>query len=56
MMNVLTDDEYTWLLRNIYPYLRHCTYRVEYEVRNFDLEEARRTIYERPQDLSLNEM
>lgn len=56
MMRLLTRSEYVWLLRNIYPYLRHCTYRVEYEVKNFDLGEARRMIYERPQDLNLSEM
>ena len=29
---------------------------MEYEVKNFDLGEARRMIYERPQDLNLSEM
>ena len=47
---------YVWLLQNIYPYLRHCTYRVEYDVRGFDLEEARRILYTAPQDLSLQEI
>lgn len=56
MLKAITRQEYVWLLRNIYPYLRHCTYRVEYMVKNFDLEEARRTIYDRPQDLNLNEI
>lgn len=56
MMQVLSRREYVWLLHNIYPYLRHCTYRVEYMVKNFDLGEARRMIYDRPQDLNLNEM
>lgn len=56
MMKLISRKEYIWLLRNIYPGLRHCTYRVEYEVRNFDLEEARQTIRTRPQDLSLSEM
>lgn len=56
MMEILTRDEYVWLLKNIYPYLRHCTYRIEYDVKNFDLGEARKIIYERPQDLNLSEM
>lgn len=56
MMRIIDRSEYVWLLRNIYPYLRHCTYRVEYEVKGFDLEEARRVILENPKDLSLNEM
>ena len=48
--------EYRWLVENVYPYLRHCMYRVEYEVRNFNLEEARQIINERPQDLGLREI
>ena len=56
MRSLLSQDEYRWLIRNIYPYLRHCTYRVEYMVKNFDLEEARKMIYDRPQDLNLNEI
>lgn len=56
MRAVLTDEEYQWLVSNIYPYLRHSTYRIEYEVMNFDLEQARRMIYERPQDLNLDEI
>lgn len=49
-------SSYVWLLNNIYPYLRHCTYRVEYEVEGFDLEQARLVIRENPANLSLNEM
>lgn len=56
MRSLLSQDEYRWLMRNIYPYLRHCTYRVEYTVKNFDLTEARKMIYDRPQDLNLNEI
>lgn len=56
MRRLMTRQEYVWLLRNIYPYLRHCTYRVEYEVKGFDLEQARRVIRESPSDLSLREM
>lgn len=56
MRAILTEEEYRWLVDNIYPGLRHCTYRIEYEVRNFDIEEARRMVYERPQDLNLDEI
>lgn len=56
ILKILLRSEYEWLLRNIYPYLRHCTYRIEYEVKNFDLNEARKTIYDRPQDLNLDEI
>lgn len=47
---------YEQLLREVYPALRRNEYRVEYNVRNFDLEEARRMIEERPDLLSLSEM
>lgn len=56
MRDVLTPDEYGWLKENIYPYLRHCIYRVEYDVAGFSLEEARRVIRDNPSDLSLTEM
>ena len=56
MMKILTRDQYRWLLRNIYPALRYCLYRIEYEVENFDLEEARKMIYIDPDSLSLQEI
>ena len=40
----------------MYPRLRRTDYRIEYNVRNFNLEEARRMVYERPDLLSLSEM
>lgn len=40
----------------LYPTLRRTDYRIEYNVRQFSLEEAKRIIKERPQNLSLNEM
>lgn len=47
---------YQQMLNELYPALRRNEYRVEYNVRNFDLEEARRMIDERPDLLSLSEM
>ncbi len=47
---------YERLLNEVYPALRRNEYRVEYNVRNFNLEEARRMIDERPDLLSLSEM
>lgn len=44
------------LLKTVYPSLRRTDYTVTYNVRNFNLEEARRIIRERPQKLSLQEM
>ncbi len=47
---------YNRLLNEMYAPLRRNEYRIEYDVRNFDLEEARRMIDERPDLLSLTEM
>ena len=46
------DSVYT----ELYPVLRRNEYRIEYNVRNFDLEEAKRQIETRPDLLSLSEM
>ena len=44
-------------MRNVYPSLRHSDYAVEYEVRAYtDIEEIRRLLKTRPQNLSLGEM
>lgn len=47
---------YRQLLEEIYVPLRRNEYRIEYNVRNFDLEEAKRQIHIRPDLLSLAEM
>lgn len=47
---------YASLLKDVYPGLRHSDYVVNYVVRGFDVEEAKRIIKERPQQLSLKEM
>ena len=47
---------YQRLLAEIYPALRRNEYRIEYNVRNFNIEEARRMVEERPDLLSLTEM
>ncbi len=47
---------YNKLLKEVYPSLRHSDYVVHYVVRGFDVEEAKRIIKERPQQLSLQEM
>lgn len=44
------------LINNVYPSLRRTEYTVNYEVRDFNLEEARKLIKTRPQKLSLKEM
>nr|WP_244205837.1 DUF3868 domain-containing protein [Parabacteroides acidifaciens] len=47
---------YKQLLNEIYPALRHSDYVVEYNIRNFTVEEARDIIYRDPSQLSLEEM
>lgn len=49
-------DVYRQMLKTIYPAVRRTDYSVTYNVRKFNLEEARRIIKERPQKLSQNEM
>ncbi len=56
LRKLVPPDIYHRLLTEIYPALRRNEYRIEYNVRNFDLEEARRMIDERPDLLSLSEM
>ena len=49
--------EYAFLLKEVYPGLRHSDYAVRYEVRAYtDVEEIKRLIKTQPQKLSLNEM
>ena len=47
---------YRFLLDNIYPRLRRVVARIDYSVKNFNLEEAKQVIKTHPEQLSLNEM
>lgn len=47
---------YQWLLKNVYPALRHTDYVIEYVVREFPLKKARKLIYTHPEALSVEEM
>lgn len=47
---------YQRLLNSLYPQLRRVVAHIDYTVRNFDVEEARRIIKTHPRQLSLNEM
>ena len=50
-------EEYRFLLREVYPVLRHSDYTIQYKVRTFtDIEEIRAIMATAPQKLSLNEM
>lgn len=47
---------YNYLLAKIYPKLRIAICKVEYNIKNFDVDEAKEVIKKHPQNLSLNEM
>lgn len=56
LMSLNDGEVYKYLLREYYPQLRKTICKMEYEVKGFDVAEAKALIDERPQDLSLNEM
>lgn len=56
LQSVGNKKPYDLLLKNVYPALRHSDYTVQYTVRNFSVEEAKRQLKTRPQLLSLEEM
>lgn len=56
MKAIIGADLYADWLSNVYPGLRHSDYTVNYTVRNYTLDEARRIITKNPNLLSLNEM
>ena len=47
---------YKYMLREMFPKLRRVVFQADYEVRPFDLEEAKEIVKTHPQNLSLNEM
>ncbi len=50
-------SEYAYLLKNVYPWLRHTDYVITYEIRRFtDVEEIRKVMRTSPRNLSLNEL
>ncbi len=56
-LRALFPDSYPFLLKNIYPGLRHTDYVITYEVRKYtDVNEIRQVFKTRPQNLSLNEL
>lgn len=55
-IKVTYPAEYRFLLQNCYPALRHTDYRIAYDIRSYsDVEEIKRLLKERPQNLSMNE-
>jgi outer membrane protein OmpA-like peptidoglycan-associated protein len=56
LMELHDGKPYRYMLEHIFPGLRVATCKVEYSIRNFELEEAREIIKTRPRELNLNEM
>lgn len=53
---VSNGEPYQWLLRYVYPGLRHTDYVISYIVRPYDVKQSRRLIYTHPEALSVEEM
>lgn len=48
---------YAYLLKNVYPKLRHTDYAIDFEIRSYtDVDEIKKVIKTRPANLSLNEL
>lgn len=56
LKQVAGGEPYKWLLKYVYPGLRHTDYTIEYIVRQYPVTEGRRLIYTHPEALSINEM
>lgn len=56
IMRISRGTPYKEMLRNIFPKLRTAICKVDYDVKNFNAEEAKEVIRTRPQNLSLVEM
>lgn len=56
LMNLAGGEPYRYMLRTFFPSLRKAICKIDFEVKNFDIIEAREVIKNRPQNLSLNEM
>ncbi len=48
--------QYAYLLKNVYPWLRHTDYKIDYEIKQYtDVEEIKQIIKTNPRNLDLNE-
>ena len=53
----LFPKDYAWLLKNIYPWLRHTDYLIKYNIKKYsDVEEIKQVLATRPQNLTLDEI
>ena len=56
LMQLRGGNPYRYMLANMFPQLRRAFVNVEYNVRSFDVEEAKRVFEVRPYNLSQNEL
>ena len=56
LMQLRGGVPYRYLLKNVFPSLRVAIRKVNYDIKNFNVDEAKEVIKRRPQNLSLNEM
>ena len=56
LMALKGGTPWRYMLREMFPSLRKVTVTVDYDVRNFDAEEAKAVVKTHPQNLSLNEL
>lgn len=50
-------EQYKFLLKNVYPELRHTDYRITYKIRSYhNIDEIREVLRTNPRNLSLNEL
>lgn len=56
IMDLAGGEPYKYMLKNAFPSLRRVVCLVDYNVKNFDVNEAKEVIKTHPQNLSLNEM
>lgn len=56
LMNLKGGEPYRYMVREFCPLLRKAVCRVDFDVRSFNIDEAKKVLKNRPQNLSLNEM
>lgn len=56
LMMLRQGEPYRYMLREFFPSLRKAICQIDFEVKNFDISQAKEIIKSRPQNLSLSEM
>lgn len=56
LKNLANGDPYRYMLKEWFPSLRKAICKIDFDVKNFSIEEAKRVFKNRPQNLSLKEL